>query len=238
MAPPIRALLPKNTAGVEVGDWCLAAGRQRNRAGGARSRIRLSSAVQRGSSPHCHAAMSIPTDADLNAQSAAPGAPSRPSLQLVTAESCSGGDRAAMTDIAGSSAFFDCAWWSTATKLSSARYACARRPWSSSVRSAAKPCWKWSPARWSIPCRHRRGGDRHCRPWWREPDKPVGRLRLASAVAAMPAPSCSSLMAIAKPSAGKPWRRYCAVSTPAVTCCSGNRPEHADETLGTVRDLG
>ncbi|WMR46984.1 nicotinamide-nucleotide amidohydrolase family protein, partial [Stenotrophomonas maltophilia] len=54
--------------------------------------------------------MSIPTDADLNAQSAALGQRlQQASLQLVTAESCSGGWIAkCMTDIAGSSAFFDC----------------------------------------------------------------------------------------------------------------------------------
>jgi len=52
--------------------------------------------------------MSIPTDADLNAQSAALGQRlQQASLQLVTAESCSGGWIAkCMTDIAGSSAFF------------------------------------------------------------------------------------------------------------------------------------
>lgn len=54
--------------------------------------------------------MSIPTDAELNALSAALGQRlQQVSLQLVTAESCSGGWIAkCMTDIAGSSAFFDC----------------------------------------------------------------------------------------------------------------------------------
>ena len=54
--------------------------------------------------------MSNPTDADLNTLAAALGERlQQASLQLVTAESCSGGWIAkSMTDIAGSSAFFDC----------------------------------------------------------------------------------------------------------------------------------
>ena len=54
--------------------------------------------------------MSIPTDAELNAQSAALGQRlQQASLQLVTAESCSGGWIAkCMTDVPGSSAWFDC----------------------------------------------------------------------------------------------------------------------------------
>jgi len=54
--------------------------------------------------------MAFPTDAELNAQAAALGQRlQQASLQLVTAESCSGGWIAkCMTDIAGSSAFFDC----------------------------------------------------------------------------------------------------------------------------------
>ncbi len=54
--------------------------------------------------------MSNPSDTELNALATALGERLRQaSLQLVTAESCSGGWIAkCMTDIAGSSAFFDC----------------------------------------------------------------------------------------------------------------------------------
>ncbi|REN20099.1 damage-inducible protein CinA, partial [Mycobacterium tuberculosis] len=54
--------------------------------------------------------MTVPSDADLGALASDVGQRlQKASLQLVTAESCSGGWIAkAMTDIAGSSAFFDC----------------------------------------------------------------------------------------------------------------------------------
>jgi hypothetical protein len=148
---PIRAAAGE-TAGVVrqrpgwgAGRWPAA-----HRAGG--RDIRLSSAVQRaGSSPHRHADVH-PHRRRLNAQSAALGQRlQQASLQLVTAESCSGGWIAkCMTDIAGSSAFFDCGMvvYSYEAKQ---RLLGVRADWSSSVRSAAKPCWKWCPVRWSIP---------------------------------------------------------------------------------------
>ncbi len=54
--------------------------------------------------------MTVPTDSDLADQARATGQRlQQANLQLVTAESCSGGWIAkAMTDIAGSSSFFDC----------------------------------------------------------------------------------------------------------------------------------
>lgn len=163
--------------------------------------------------------MSIPTDADLNAQSAALGQRlQQASLQLVTAESCSGGWIAkCMTDIAGSSAFFDCGMvvysYEAKQRLLGVRaqtleqFGAVSRETVLEMVSGALVNSGAGIAVAVTGIAGPGGGARTSR-------SAVSGLA-GSAVAAMPAPSCSSSTATAKPSAGKPWRRHCAVSTPS-----------------------
>ncbi len=162
--------------------------------------------------------MSIPTDADLNAQSAALGQRlQQASLQLVTAESCSGGwiimhdrhcrlvgvlrlrhgglqlrSQAAPAGVrAQTLEQFGAVSRETVLEMVSGALVNSGAGIAVAVTGIAGPV----------------AGARTSR-------SAVSGLA-GSAVAAMPAPSCSSSMATAKPSAGKPWRRHCAVSTPS-----------------------
>ena len=140
--------------------------------------------------------MSIPTDADLNAQSAALGQRlQQASLQLVTAESCSGGWIAkCMTDIAGSSAFFVCGMvvysYEAKQRLLGVR-AQTLEQFGAVSRETVLEMVSGALV-----------------------NSGAG-IAVAVTGIAGPGGGCSSSMATAKPSAGKPWRRHCAVSTPS-----------------------
>lgn len=93
--------------------------------------------------------MHVPTDAELGVLARDVGQRlQQAALQLVSAESCSGGWIAkAMTDVAGSSAFFDCGMVVYSYEAKQRLLGVRAHTWNSSARSAVKRCWKWSPAR-------------------------------------------------------------------------------------------
>ena len=175
--------------------------------------------------------MSIPTDADLNAQAAALGQRlQQASLQLVTAESCSGGWIAkTMTDIAGSSAFFDCGMvvysYEAKQRLLGVRAqtleqfgAVSRETVLEMVSGALINSGAGiAVAVW------------HCRSWWRQPGQ-AGRQRLDRLEAPRRIRPGGTVPVRWRPRSHPQANRRCGIARyrrPAVTCCCGNRPEHA-----------
>lgn len=176
--------------------------------------------------------MSIPTDADLNAQSAALGQRlQQASLQLVTAESCSGGWIAkCMTDIAGSSAFFDCGMvvysYEAKQRLLGVRAQTLEQFGAVSretVLEMVSGALVNSGAGIAVAVTGIAG------PGGGSPDKPVGSVWIGWKRRGGLCPR-RAVPVRWRPRSHPPANRGSGIARyrrPAVTCCSGNRPEHA-----------
>ena len=95
---------------------------------------------------------SVPTDAELATWAAQVAADvQQHKLMVVTAESCTGGWIAkTLTDLPGSSAWFDAGVVTYSYEAKEALLGVNPRTLERPARSARKPCWKWYPARWLV----------------------------------------------------------------------------------------
>ncbi len=104
-------------------------------------------------SPLSEPMMSVPNDEALRVLAQHVGERLRQGRDhLVTAESCTGGWIAkCVTDIAGSSDWFDCGMAAYSYEAKQALLGVRPRPWRSTAPSAARPSSRWCPAPWSTP---------------------------------------------------------------------------------------